>query len=82
MDNNIKQLWAGNCLVCDKSIGFLWKHRFPDAENPDSAVSGVLRAEYGSLHDTRQLEIIICDDCVSDAIRNKRVRVLREAFAC
>ena len=62
-----------NCLICDKQIQYLW----PDMEkttNLNDACDIYIQGDYGSSHDLEQFEATICDECLSKAIENGKIR--------
>lgn len=60
------------CVACGKDISYLWPAS-SDIENPDDAVSGVLRGGYGSCHDLTKFLIVICDSCIDKGLKGGTV---------
>lgn len=60
---------AGRCIACLCEVFFLWKDVHPKSTNLHNAVDGILYGYYGSCHDTDEIRIFVCDDCVSEYVR-------------
>jgi hypothetical protein len=67
------------CIVCHKDI----KEEYPQETNnnfqPNYAVGFSGKGHYGSSFDlSRELYIVVCDECLADAIQSCRVHVKEE----
>lgn len=69
----------GNCFICNCDIVLDWEgFRSPieKIEDPVKGIAFTFSVGYGSRHDGKYGQIVICDDCFAD--RTDRVHNLRD----
>lgn len=68
---------AGNCFICGKELNYLWSEDV-NAKNIDDGGDVEFSFHYGSRHDTFNARAIICDECMTKIINEKKFTEWRD----